>query len=229
MLSEGIKAAQAGDRGNARSSFCGRSGSIRGARTAGFGLHRSANIRKSSWYFSTMFWTSIPAMPGPGMDAGDENADGASIVQRGMVAIDDNDRDLARECFNNALEQDQTNAAAWQWLAEISEPSDEKISCLEQVLALEPGNAAAEAALTAARSEITEKLLADAKSFAVAGRRVEALEVLGDLLEKSPASADAWILRSHLVESFEEKLSCFDTILAFNPQNAAAVAGRESC
>ena len=228
-LNEGIRAAQAGDRGHARSALLRAVGLDPRCENGWLWLASISEYPEEL----LVFLNNV-------LDINPENARASewmratkalmarTLVQRGIDAMEDRNLDLARECFNSALEHDQRNPAAWQWMAELSESSDEKISCLEQVLAVEADNAAARTALAAAQNEVSDKLLADAKAFAVGGRRAEALDVLHVLIEKAPACADAWILKSHLVESFEEKLRCFENVLAFDPQNAAASAGRES-
>jgi len=228
-LSEGIKAAQAGDRGHARSALLRAVGLDPRCENGWLWL---ASISEYPEELLVFLNNVLDINPGNARASEWMRATKAlmarALVQRGIDAMEDGNAGLARECFNSALEHDQRNPAAWQWMAELSESSDEKITCLEQVLAVEPDNAAAQTALAAAQNGISDKLLADAKAFAVTGRRSEALEVLHVLTGKAPACAEAWILKSHLVESFEEKLRCFENILAFDPENAAASASRES-
>lgn len=151
-----------------------------------------------------------------------------TFVQRGIDAVAENRHDFASECFNKALEYDKRNAMAWLWLASISDSGEGKIKCLERVLDIEPENRDALSALYAAKIDAIMKLLDRAKAAAVAGLRGDALEIIDAVVSQTPDCTDAWILKSHLVESFEEKIRCYDNILAYDPDNLAAVSGRET-
>src|SRR6185436_2278879 len=91
-----------------------------------------------------------------------------------------------------------------------------------------PKNPVATEALEAARSSILKQRLAAAKGAAVAGNYPEAIGILDDLLVVAPNSIEAWMMKSHLSENFDEKIRCFETILAIEPSNIAAKAGRDS-
>ena len=151
-----------------------------------------------------------------------------TFVQRGIDASHDSQKDFAAECFQKALEYDDRNADAWMWMATLSESSTVKVSLLEKALEMEPENEAAMAELEVVRGNIERERLSEAKSAAVAGDRVEALRILDALLDLTPQSVEAWTMRSHLSESFDEKVRCFDHILAIDPDNLAAKASRDS-
>jgi CheY-like chemotaxis protein len=79
-----------------------------------------------------------------------------------------------------------------------------------------------------AKESILKGRFTDAKAAAVAGNNAEAIDILDDLLSVDPSSLEAWTMRSLLAEGFDEKLRCFESILAIDPDNAAAKAGRDS-
>ena len=151
-----------------------------------------------------------------------------TFVQRGIDACQENQKDFATQCFQTALEHDDRNAVAWMWMASLSHSNTVKISLLEKALEIEPESAIAASALEAARANILKEKLADAKSAAVAGNHQEAVQVLDSLLEVYPHSIEAWTMRSHLAEGFDEKIRCFEHILTIDPDNAAAKAARDS-
>jgi CheY-like chemotaxis protein len=151
-----------------------------------------------------------------------------TFVQRGIDACDENQKVLASECFQTALEYNDRNATAYIWLASLSESTVLRIATLEKALAIEPDNEAALAALTAARTEIEKTGLAEAKTAAVAGDNSEAIRVLDDLLSVNPVSIEALTMKSHLADGFDEKIRCFESILAIDPDNLAARSGRDS-
>lgn len=151
-----------------------------------------------------------------------------TFVQRGVDASQEGQNDFAGECFQTALEYDERNAAAWMWMASLSHSPTVKVSLLEKALAIEPGNEAAATALEAAKTGILKTRLSQAKSAAVAGNHVEAINILDSLLAVKPDSVEAWTMKSHLSEGFDEKIRCFESILAIEPENVAAKAGRDS-
>jgi CheY-like chemotaxis protein len=95
-------------------------------------------------------------------------------------------------------------------------------------LEIEPGNESALAALEAARQSVLKYGLAEAKAAAVTGNNAAAIRILDDLLSISPASIEALTMKSHLAEGFDEKIRCFENILAIDPENVAAKSGRDS-
>jgi CheY-like chemotaxis protein len=228
-LNQGIKAAQAGDRTQARTSLLKvteldprnenawlwlASISEYPEELLGFLNHvleiNPENQRAGEWKIATHALLS------------------KTFVQRGIDASQENQKDFANQCFRTALEYNDCNAAAWMWLASLSDSNTVKISLLEKALAIEPGNEIASAGVEAARASILKERLAEAKSAAVAGHHQEAVAVLDSLLEVYPHSVEAWTMRSHLSEGFDEKIRCFEHILAIDPDNVAAKASRDS-
>ena len=52
--------------------------------------------------------------------------------------------------------------------------------------------------------------------------------LLDEVLAKSPEMEEAWVLKSHLAENFDDKIKAFEKVLEINPGNLAAQAGLES-
>lgn len=151
-----------------------------------------------------------------------------TFVQRGMDAADSGNNEFAVQCFDQALEHDQTNTAAWFWLADLSASNEGKISYLEKVLELDPENITAREAHQKAKNEINRSVLAEARSAAVAGRKSDAHELLDAFIAENPEAEDGWILRAHLADGFAEKIAAFERVLSINPDNLPAKSGLES-
>ena len=151
-----------------------------------------------------------------------------TFVQRGIDASQENQKEFAAECFQTALEYDDCNASAWMWMAALSDSNTVKVSLLEKTLSLDPNNETAIKALNAAKESILKERLTEAKAAAVAGNNAEAIRILDALLVTNSDSIDAWTMRSHLADGFDEKIRCFESILAIDPENVAAKAGRDS-
>ncbi len=65
------------------------------------------------------------------------------LVQAGIAAAKAGDRERARTLLTQVVEQNEGNAAAWLWLSGVVDSLDDREVCLENVLALDPGNDAA--------------------------------------------------------------------------------------
>jgi CheY-like chemotaxis protein/Tfp pilus assembly protein PilF len=151
-----------------------------------------------------------------------------AFVQRGVDAANAANKDVAKQCFWQAIGHDSRSETAWMQLAAISDSAEEKISHLQKVLNLNPANESATTLLTAARNQTAQTLLRKANSAAVAGERESAREMLAEVLKHAPDFEDAWILKSYLADSFSEKITCFERVLSLNPENEMAVSGLAS-
>jgi twitching motility two-component system response regulator PilG len=151
-----------------------------------------------------------------------------TFVQRGIDACEENQREFGAECFQTALQYDEKNATAYMWMASLAEASAVKVSFLEKALEIEPGNEAAMNALDEAKKGIVKERLTEAKSAVVSGNNAEAINILDSLLAVTPDSVEAWTMKSHLADGFDEKIRCFENILAIDPENVAARSGRDS-
>src|SRR5215204_5020516 len=151
-----------------------------------------------------------------------------TFVQRGIDACEENQKDFALECFQTALEYDDRNATAYVWNASLSDSNAVKVSLLERALDIDPENEPALKGLEAAKNSIVKASLTEAKSASVSGKNADAITILDDLLALIPESIDAWTMRSHLAEGFDDKIRCFESILSLDPDNLAARSGRDS-
>lgn len=229
VLQEGIRAAQAGDRSAARVALLRATDLDPRSENAWLWLASISEYPEEL----LVFLTNV-------LDINPENARALewsaatrallskTFVQRGIDAVQESRPDFASECFSKALEHDPHNGMAWLWMASLSDSNEGKLTYLEKVLSIDPENAEAKTAIEAVRKDIREKWHADAKAAAVAGRPDEAIAFLDSLLAEFPEYEDGWFLKSHVVDNFSEKIACFDRVLAINPQNTAAAAGRES-
>ncbi len=229
MLAEGIKAAQAGSRRKARAALL-----------RAVDLHPRS---ESGW----LWLASISEYPeellvflNNVLEINPENQRAVewvsatksllskTFVQRGINAVEEKRSDYAAQFFSQALEYDQNNSMAWLWMASLDDSSEGKIAYFEKVLAIEPENETALGGFSAARYEISQRQLAEARLAAVGGRSADANEFLDAIIAENPDSEDAWILRAHLAEGFEAKISAYGKVLELNPANAAARGGIDS-
>jgi twitching motility two-component system response regulator PilG len=151
-----------------------------------------------------------------------------TFVQRGVDASNESRTDFARQCFLQAIVHDAKSETAWFWLASISDSAEEKISHLQKVLSLNPENETAGENLRAARNQVAESILQKANRAAISGEREVAREMLQEVFKHSPELEEAWMLKSYLADSFSEKVTCFERVLSLNLENEMAIAGLAS-
>lgn len=75
--------------------------------------------------------------------------DVARLLYQGALAVTEGRKEQARELLMKVLELDEMNEQAWLWLSgAVDEPGDQQIA-LENVLAINPNNAAAQEGMAA--------------------------------------------------------------------------------
>jgi twitching motility two-component system response regulator PilG len=145
-----------------------------------------------------------------------------TLVQRGADAANENRKGFARQCFEQALELEAENEMAWLWMASVADSEEEKAACFEKVLNINPESETAQSSLKSMQAEKTQKLFQGALDAAFDGRHNEAKEMLEAALSHDAEMEDAWVLKSHLADSFEERAECFLKLSALNPENEMA-------
>lgn len=151
-----------------------------------------------------------------------------TLVQRGIDAVKDERKDFARQCFEQAIEHEAENEMAWLWLASVADSEEEKTACFEKVLSVNPDNETAQTSLKSIQAQKTQRLFQNALSAAFDGKHNDAKEMLATVLSDDSEMEDAWVLKSHLAESFEERAECFLKLSVLNPENEMAKANLAS-
>ena len=228
-LREGIRAAQAGDRVKARTALLRASELDPRSESAWLWLASISDYPEELLVFlnNVLDINPLNARANEWMTA-TKSLLAKTFVQRGIDAADGGQNEFAAQCFDQALEHDQSNTAAWFWLANLSESNEGKLSYLEKVLELDPHNESAREAFQNAKKEINRSLLSEARTAAVAGRKADAHDLLDAFIAENPESEDGWVLRSHLVDGFAEKIAAFEKVLLINPENLTARSGLDS-
>ena len=76
-----------------------------------------------------------------------EDSDLKQMLRDGITAARAGHREQARELLLRVIEKDERNEPAWLWLSGVVEDVEEQRICLENVLAINPNNAAAQVGL----------------------------------------------------------------------------------
>lgn len=78
-------------------------------------------------------------------------------LRGGIEAAKAGEKDKARRLLEQVVETDQTRETAWLWLSAVVDSREEKISCLETALKLNPANQDAKMALEWLRSGVVSE------------------------------------------------------------------------
>ncbi len=142
-----------------------------------------------------------------------------TFVQRGIEANGQDNRQFARQCFMQAIVHDNRNEMAWLWLASVTDSVEEKTAHLHRVLEINPENETARDSIRSTREKMMETVFEKAEKAAAQGDRAKAEEYLNELFEFNPQHEKGWFLKARLAGSFEEKTACFEKMLEFAPEN----------
>lgn len=140
------------------------------------------------------------------------------LIREATAAARANDKPRVRELLVQATTLDPKNETAWQWLADVAETPLEASGALERVLALNPDNQKAKAALRPIRLKAGIEA-AKAKNVPVALRLLQAA------VAEDPANEFGWLWLASVCDSPSEALAHLRRVLAINPTNAAARKG----
>ena len=137
------------------------------------------------------------------------------------------DHDQAVEILSDLAKHNsaEIRETAWLAMAEIAGSDDEKVEHLNKALEVNPQNQQTTDALALIKRVRTQAAFDEAKSAAASGHRQKALEILDNFVKDVPDSVDAWLLKSHLSVSLDEKVEALEKALAIDPENAAARSG----
>jgi tetratricopeptide (TPR) repeat protein len=76
------------------------------------------------------------------------------LLQEGISALKRGDKARARACLLAVVKREKGNELAWLWLSGAVEKDDERLACLEKVLAINPANERARQGLAWLRSRL---------------------------------------------------------------------------
>ncbi len=149
-----------------------------------------------------------------------------SLLSAGIAAVKEQRTEQARELLYQAIDLDERNEMAWLWLSEAAEGMDERLRCLETVLAINPDHEVAQQALNRLLGEPEEDGSGQAQGaqIRVARDAIEHIRSSQDkiitLKEKLPVAitpAKADMPREHVAQrpAKEERARVQCLVLAF--------------
>ncbi len=85
-------------------------------------------------------------------------------LEQGIMAARKGNNGEAKTLLTQVLKENNQNEQAWLWLSEVVDTIGEQISCVEQVLLINPANKTAKLALQKLKSQPPQRLAAPPKS-----------------------------------------------------------------
>ncbi len=167
-----------------------------------------------------------------------EPGEGDSLVPLGHLLAELGLRDEANRVFVRATELNPQNGDAWVWRAGVAGDLQETIRCLNQALAVQPGNEQALKGLEWARAEAAGKpalttpartssdIVAEGLALLKTNDRQGAHRKFVRAAELDQRNETAWLWRASTTADIEEAIACVDQALAVDPNNEAARQAR---
>jgi tetratricopeptide (TPR) repeat protein len=151
--------------------------------------------------------------------------DSKAWLKAGIAAAKAGQRKQANELLRRVVECDEENVSAWLWLSGVAESPGEREACLQNVLELDPHNAAARKGLAQLHKERVTGLLREGIAAAKAGRRERASDLLTQVVVEDERNVKAWLWLSGVVDEEENRVLCLENVLALDPDNEMAIKG----
>jgi tetratricopeptide (TPR) repeat protein len=113
------------------------------------------------------------------------------LLQEGIAAAKSGQRERAYDLLMQVVEEEKENVLAWLWLSGVADSLDDREICLENVLALDPTNAAARKGLAQVREQKKAAASASGENALASPSRQETsqVETTTDRIPVSPAAA----------------------------------------
>ncbi len=106
--------------------------------------------------------------------------------------------------------------------SELSSSAEQKTNLLNRVLAINPDNHRAKAALHEVEKENLEQTISEARISFESGMFDEASILVKNALETDPDNVEALMLKSEMSDSADEKRELVERVLEINPENVSA-------
>lgn len=135
-----------------------------------------------------------------------------TLVQRATDAHQNGDDERAMQCVDQALSYDQRFEVAWSLKARIARSDDQKVECLQRVLALNPKNEEAQTAL---------KALTKTGSKEASNGRRKVKDMIGASEDVNIAALETVEIPTNMLSSFGIETTAAKTDVAPQAQHSA--------
>jgi tetratricopeptide (TPR) repeat protein len=118
------------------------------------------------------------------------------LLQEGIAAAKSGQRERAYNLLMQVVEEDRDNVLAWLWLSGVTDRLNEREICLENVLALDPTNAAARKGLAQVREQQKKAAVSGSGEIAPSSSSRQESAPAETTTDRTPVSPAAAILRN---------------------------------
>ena len=139
----------------------------------------------------------------------------AQHLRDGIACVRGGDKANGPSLLRLVTAREPRNGLAWLWLASAVDDPVEATDCLRKVLAIDPTNRHATAALP-------DTLVRAGAAAVKGGEKDKARAWLREATALAPKNETAWLWRAGVEESPEEGCKCLRAVLALNPNNTRA-------
>lgn len=144
------------------------------------------------------------------------------LLHQGIQAARTGQKERARRLLMGVIERDEDNLPAWLWLSSVVKALDDRIVCLENVLAIDPAHAAARRGLDRLRKEQANQWLHQGIAAAREGREDQARDLLMRVVERDEGNPLAWLWLSSVVDGLQDQEIALENVLTLDPEHAEA-------
>jgi CheY-like chemotaxis protein len=140
------------------------------------------------------------------------------LFRQAMIASRSGDKEQTQKLLREATKLDPNSETTWQWLASVLEKPLEATAAWERVLALNPNNEKAKAAIRPVRLQAGIEA-AKSKDIATARR------LLRVVVADEPKNEHGWLWLASVCDSPAEAKAHLERVLSINPASVAAKKG----
>jgi len=143
-------------------------------------------------------------------------------LNSGIAAAKAGQRAVARQWLSRVVQAEPRHEQAWLWLSAVVESPEEQQACLQKVLDIAPGNAAARKGLAEVQKRLAGSLLQRAMDAVRNEDRDQARELLTQAVENDEENVQAWLWLSRVAATAEDQRVCLENVLALDPTQREA-------
>ena len=174
------------------------------------------------------------------------------LLKQGIAALNEGRKTEAYNLLTEVVKHDDRNEIAWLWLSGAVNTDEDRRTCLENVLAINPNNRLAQRGLATLQEPgspksghilnvtplgeqarlqpvkeetATNEILQQAIAAIKSGEKERGRQLLVKALEQDEDNEAAWLWMSRCVDDRDVKRECFERVLAINPENKHAIEG----
>ena len=154
------------------------------------------------------------------------------LLQQAIRMAKNGYKTRARELFIQIVEHEQDSLMAWLWLVDLQDDIEDRITACQNAVALSPGDTKIQTKLNDllhqretirlnAGNPLNQKVK-QAEHLLSTGKRIQAREILLQILETGKGIERVWMLLSEAVDEKEEQITALQNVLTINPENHQA-------